>query len=1089
MRGRQPAPECLCDFAEPDGCHGGIDASSGTLRANRVSCVRSGRPNWMLRPSQRLIISLVAVLLLVLPFGNRIIQLYIDYLWFSTMGQSSVFLTTIGLRLATIAATSVLCFLLITPNLVIALLVARRTLRRFPARVIEIGGFGRGPFSSPSVFGGGLGMGTGADGPRPFADLASAIGGPDALRQGIERVPVGWVVTASTVASIVLGLGGGDAWELIARSWYASDFGVKDPLFGLDVSTYVFEIPVLRLGQSWLFFGLMIGTVAASCVYAVALFAVDPTFERVRFYLDTRARPMRTHLLAATAGLVALWGVSMWLGTYDVLTSRNDRMVGAFYSDIYARLPATQALALTLWLGSVLLIASIFRRNLSLLVPGAALFVAVLVLGRGFLPVLVQKLQVEPAEIAQEKPYIANNIAFTRRAYGLDGITEQLYPAEETIRPEDLRDAAQTMANIRLWDHRPLKDTYNQLQSIRPYYVFDDVDIDRYPIPARAASGNAEVDGRPVLRQVMLSARELAIDRLGAQAQTWVNQRLQYTHGYGVVVSPVNEVTPEGMPNFLVKDVPPNGGITIDRPEIYFGEQTPSYVVVNTKAEEFDYPRGDQNVFSTYTGTGGIRMASWWRRLALAWNLGDLNMLASSYLTSDSQLLMRRMVRDRVRRLAPFLKLDRDPYIVAAEGRLVWIIDAYTTSDRYPYAQRTVERGTDADPSTLRGGSASDTARTSGAGREAVAPTFTMPRIYNYIRNSVKVTVDAYDGTVTFYLVDTTDPIVLAYARMFPTLIRPISEMPAALRSHLRYPVDMFQVQSNVLNTYHVQDPQVFYNGEDVWTVAAEIVGDRRQPVQPYYVTMRIPGETREEFLLMLPFTPSNRDNMIAWLAARSDGAEYGKLVLFKFPKDRLVYGPAQIDARIDQDPAISSQLTLWNQQGSRVIRGHLLVIPIGASTLYVEPIYLQAETSKMPELKRVVVASGNRVIMEPTLEEGLTKLFVTDGSQVPPGGSVVSPSIMTGISGTTARTGVATPAARTTPAPTKTGAVTPVPTTLPSTSATGSAPVSRQTVRDARSAYDRALDALKAGDFSRFGTELRSLDERLRELERASGQ
>ena len=1043
----------------------------------------------MLRPSQRLIIGLLVVLLLVLPFGNRIIGLYIDYLWFSSLGQSAVFLTTIGLRLATIAGTSVLCFILITPNLVLALSIARRTLRRFPARVVEVGGFGRGPFGPGSVFGGGIGIGSEDDGPRPFADLASAIGGPDALRQGVERIPMGWIVGASAIVSIILGLGGGDAWELMARSWYASDFGITDPLFGLDIAAYVFTIPVLRLAQSWLFFGLMIGTAGASCVYALSLFAVDPTFERVRFYLDTRARLMRTHLLGATAGLVALAGVSMWLGTYDVLINRNERMVGATYSDIYARLPATQALALTLWLGAILLVATIFRRNFSLLVPGAALFVAVLVLGRGILPVLVQKLQVEPAEIAQEKPYIANNIAFTRRAYGIDGITEKVYPAEEAIRPEDLRDATETMANIRLWDHRPLKDTYNQMQSIRPYYTFDDVDIDRYAIPARAGSATPAAGGPPVFRQVMLSARELAIDRLGAQAQTWVNQRLQYTHGYGVVVSPVNEVTPEGMPNFVVKDVPPTGAITIDRPEIYFGEQTPSYVVVNTKAEEFDYPRGDQNVFSTYSGTGGIRMASWWRRLALAWNLGDLNMFASSYLTSDSQLLMRRGIRDRVRRLAPFLKLDRDPYIVAADGRLIWIIDAYTTSDRYPYAQRTVERGTDADPMPVPGGTAPDTARTTGAGRETVAPTFTMPRIYNYIRNSVKITVDAYDGTVTFYLVDTTDPIALAYARMFPTLIRPISAMPEALRAHLRYPEDLFQVQSNVLNTYHVQDPQVFYNGEDVWTGAAEIIGDRRQPVQPYYVMMRIPGETREEFLLMLPFTPANRDNLIAWLAARSDGAEYGKLVLFKFPKDRLVYGPAQVDARIDQDPAISSQLTLWNQQGSRVIRGHLLVIPIGASTLYVEPIYLQAETSKMPELIRVVVASGNRVIMEPTLEDGLAKLFVTDAPEGSPGGSVISPSTATGTARATAPPGVAPPAARITPVPTNTGGATLVPTPQSTAPASGSAPVGRQTVRDARSAYDRALDALKAGDFSRFGTELRTLDERLRDMERASGQ
>lgn len=1020
----------------------------------------------------RLTVATVGLAILIAIFGSRLISLYIDYLWFGALSYEQVMLTTIAYRLGTIAAVAVFTFILVLPNLLVAIAIARRVLRRVPRAAYgdDSAPSGMGPFGGLGRAGGPRSI-FGDDGPRPFGDVSVSLGGPEAARTLVEGFPRSWVVGTVAIVSTVVGLGNGDAWEVIGRWLHSVPFGTTDPIFGHDIGLYVFTVPVLRFLAGWFTDAALISTAATLVVYGLVQYAIDPTFVFVRFHFETRARAIRTHLLALGALLATITGGQLWLGTYDVLLARNERIIGATFTDVYARLPATQALAVSAWLMAILLVATMFRRNFALLVPGAALFVAVLVLGRGIVPVLVQKLQVEPAELTQERPYLQNNIKFTRMAYGLDKIVEQLYPAEDALRPEDVEAGSATVASIRLWDHRPLKDTYNQLQSIRPYYVFDDIDIDRYSGLLAGPNG--------ARRQVMLSARELAVEKLGTQAQTWVNQRLQYTHGYGVVISPVNEVTTEGMPNFAVKDVPPTGAIAVGRPEVYFGEQTSAYVVVNTKAEEFDYPKGDQNVYSTYAGTRGIRIGSFLRRLAIAWNLSDLNLLVSSYLTDESQLLMRRNVRDRVKAVAPFLKLDRDAYIVAAGGRLTWVLDGYTTTDRFPYAQRTVDRVGETASATSTGSSASDSARGTNATRDQTLVPFLSPRAYNYIRNSVKITVDAYDGSIKLYLADPADPIIRTYQGIFPGLIQSIDEMPAELRDHMRYPEDLFQVQSQALTTYHVQDPQVFYNAEDVWTGASEVVGDRRQPMQPYWVTMRIPGETREEFLLMLPFTPANRDNMISWLAARSDGPSYGQLVLFKFPKDRLVYGPAQIDARIDQDPQISSQLTLWNQQGSRVIRGHLLVIPIGSSTLYVEPIYLQAETSRMPELKRVVVATGNRVVMEPTLEEGLRRLFSADE----PVANVATAAIR----GTTA----APP--RATPVPVTGGKAPAVATpaaraTVPASGAppvSGSTPVNRQTVRDARGAYDRAVDALKSGDFGRFGAELKNLDDRLRELDR----
>ncbi|MBA7688466.1 hypothetical protein ES703_96948 [subsurface metagenome] len=560
-------------------------------------------------------------------------------------------------------------------------------------------------------------------------------------------------------------------------------------------------------------------------------------------------------------------------------------------------------------------------------------------------PAVVQRFQVQPSELARETPYIEYNIQFTREAFALNRVEEQSFPAEETPSPEDIVQNEVTINNIRLWDSRPLKGTYNQLQSFRLYYDFHDVDVDRYII-----------DGE--YRQVMLSARELSAEKLPEEAQTWVNRRLQFTHGYGLALSPVNEVSTQGLPVLLVKDIPPIGDFNIERPEIYFGEKTNDYVIVKTKTEEFDYPMGDENVYSYYQGKDGVSLGSFIRRLVYAWQLGDFNILISGELTSESRVVYYRNIQERVNHLAPFLTLDSDPYLVVMEGRLFWIQDAYTTTDRYPYSEPL------------------------GDG-------------LNYIRNSVKAVIDAYDGSVTFYITDPEDALIQTYQVIFPKLFVPAGQMPESLRVHLRYPEDMFNIQASVYQTYHMRDARVFYNKEDLWTVPNELYFGREQPMEPYYVIMRLPDEEKAEFLLMLPFTPENKNNTIGWLAARCDGENYGKLLAYHFPKERLVYGPSQIENRIGQDTVITEQLALWGRGGSQVIRGNLLVIPLGKSVLYVEPVFLEAETGGLPQLKRVIVAAGEQIAMEPTLGESIAAIFLPEfisGDEAPPTEVVVIP-------------------------------------------------------------------------------------------------
>ncbi len=703
----------------------------------------------------------------------------------------------------------------------------------------------------------------------------------------------------------------------------------------------------------------------------------------------------RLHLLGLAALVLLLRGVGFWLDRYDLLYSRRGVVFGASYTDVNASLPVLGWLVVLALACAVACVVQMFRPGWRFLVAGLMVFVLFWVLGLGVYPALLQRFRVTPNELAAERPYIEHNIRMTREAYLLDRVAEKEFAAEENLTVAALERNRLTIKNIRLWDHRPLLVTYGKLQEIRTYYKFLDVDVDRYTV-------NGEY------RQVMLSARELSYKDLPSRG--WINERLTYTHGYGLVASPVNRISPEGLPEFFLKDIPPVGsGLPkVTRPEIYYGELGNDYVFVRTRSQELDYPSGDQNVYTRYSGRGGIPVNSLLAKLAFALRFGEVKVLLSDDLTAESRVMIYRDIGARVRQAAPFLRFDHDPYLVVTEsGRLVWMADGYTTSDRYPYAQ------------PARG--------------------------FNYIRNSVKATVDAYDGTVTYYIADPADPVVATYAKAFPGLLRPLAEMPTDLLAHIRYPEDLFAVQARMYAIYHMQDPQVFYNKEDLWTIPRLPQEGRDREMEPYFTIMRLPGEPKEEFVLLEGFNPSGRDNMIGLMAARADAPNYGRLIAYNFPKQKLVYGPRNIDARINQDPVISQQISLWNQQGSRVLRGSLFAIPIDQSLLYIMPLYLAAEQGgALPELRRVVVVYGNQIAMEPTLELSLQRIF---GGRV--SGEEVAPP--------PAAPGVATP-----------GAMESALTAL---------------VQRAWDAWQKAQEALRRGDWAAYGQEQKQLEEALRLL------
>ncbi len=820
----------------------------------------------------------------------------------------------------------------------------------------------------------------------------------------IRRLILLALVAGTIFLAVIFGAIAAGKWDIVLRFLNRESFGIEDPQFGKDVGFYVFTLPGLRAAYGWLMGAAVITTVIVAALYL---------FRYITSGADASAvRQTKIHLSALLVAVIALFIWRYWLNTFEINFSETGVVFGAAYTDIHARLVFLYVgMALGVITAAVLLI-SMIRGTIMLPIGAMIGWALIAIVGGAVYPASVQRLTVLPNELEKERQYLERNIEMTRIAFGLNEIEERPYPAEENVSAAEINaeENAETLGNIRLLDVRPLLQTYNQIQTIRPLYQFLDVDIDRYVI-----------DG--VRRQVMVSARELSPALLPVEAQSWVNQRLQFTHGYGAVVSPVNEVVQEGLPDILFGDIPVNdktaeGDFNVTRPEIYYGEQPDHYVIVKTSAQEFNYPVGDGNVQTVFEGDSGVGIGNIFRKLVFAWEFQDFNILISSSLGGDSRILWRRNIQERINSLAPFLTLDEDPYLVIVDGQFFWIQDAYTTTDRFPYSQPA-------------------------------------PAGYNYVRNSVKVVVNAYDGTTTLYLNDDSDPIIRSYARIFPKLFTPLDEMPTELREHLRYPEDLFLAQVNQYRTYHIQDPGVLYNKEDIWSIPRELFEDTEVLVEPYYVIMRLPGEDQAEFILILPLTPARRENTIAWVAARSDEPNRGKLLSFRFPTDSLVFGPRQIESRIDQDTAISGQFSLWNQSGSRVIRGNLLMIPIGNGIIFVEPIYLQAETSQLPELKRVIVVNGNEIAMEETLQESIEVIFG--------GASLTLPSLdPTGSPQPTTTQPTATPS----PAG---------PTPTPSTS--GPPSTLSELAAEASAAFERAQEALRAGDFATYGDEIAQVE------------
>jgi hypothetical protein len=848
-----------------------------------------------------------------------------------------------------------------------------------------------------------------------FVNLRLAASSFGSIRRRIsnieihEEIPSRWLTLMAIAAAAFLAFLFSAA---VSRHWLdvlvwmeRKPFDLVEPLFSRNLEFYIFTLPLLRLAQNLAFLLVVAALVILGVVYTTSG-GLEISENRIRF----RTGPLR-HVVAnlAILLLVLAWGYRLDL--YELLLSSRGVVYGASYADVHAQVLGYRVLVALSLAGFGVTVYDVVRGRYGLALTAMGALVIGMIVFKALYPGAVQQFEVEPNEINKEAPYISRNIAYTRQAFDLATI-EQL-PFEVGPRPtaETLRESNQTISNIRLWDWRPLLDSYSQLQEIRLYYEFEDVDVDRYDL----GQGS---------RQVMLSAREMAVEEL--PEETWQNQHLIFTHGYGLVMSPVNEVTVEGLPKFYLSDIPPvmhdslAGVLGVTRPEIYFGERTATYALAGTRVQEFDYPQGDQNMYAQYAGTGGLALDSWWRKALFGWYLSSLKILLTDAITEDSRLLLHRQIQIRVRRLAPFLQYDADPYLVLLDGRLLWIQDAYTVSDRYPYSE----------PVTAFG----DRMR------------------LNYIRNSVKVVVDAYHGSVTFYAWGTDDPILAAYRSVFPTLFTPAESMPDGLRAHLRYPQDLFSIQAEVLRSYHMEDPKVFYNREDLWNVPNEIYQGQPTAMVPYYVLLQLPDDDGLEFQLMLPFTPNRRDNMIALLAAKSDPDNYGRRVIYEFPKDRLIYGPMQIEARIDQDPIISEQITLWSQKGSSVIRGNLLVIPLGNTTLYVEPLFLQAQQSQLPELRRVIVTYGTVIVMEPTLEDAMLALIRrTAGSEAAREAERAGLVSREGDAGAEAGAGE--------------------PTTDAATGVTAPG-----LIVQANAAYDRAVAAQRAGDWAAYGEALEDL-------------
>lgn len=848
------------------------------------------------RPPRRRRFFLIVLLVIFVIFGSQAaLSYYVNALWFGSLGYGEVFRKTVSLE-----ATVFVVFFAATFFIIYGWFLALR-------RAYQ-----------PDLMSGGL----------------IFIGGQP-VRLPVARILTTIVAVISLVIAAITGASMMANWQTLALYWYAPQSGAPgDPIFGKPLHFYLFSLPAWQLIAGWL---LALAIIA--CVVAVFFLLITGS---IHILAGRRGRsiplPWRGFSIAFAFFLLVL-AMQVYLSRFQALTDQHTIFTGVTYADAHVTLTGLWIVSAALVAGAVIALFNLVstprvRWLVLSVVPAVVCYIVVLVVSW-----YVNNFVVKPNELVRERPYIAHNIELTRQAYGLDRVVQHEFPAETTPDAADPAHNQATLQNIRLWDWRALQDTLRQIQEIRTYYDFPDIDIDRY-----------QING--TMRQVMLAARELSVDKLPESSRNWINEKLIYTHGYGLTMNPVNGFTTEGLPTLILSNMPVQStvpGISVTRPEIYFGELTNTDVYVKTRQQEFNYPQGQTNSLTSYEGTGGIVLGGFLRRLLIAFEEGDIAKLPfSDDINSQSRLLMRRSIADRVTTLAPFLTYDADPYIVIGDdGRLSWMLDAYTTSSSYPYAS----------PQTLNNNP------------------------INYIRNSVKIVVDAYDGTTTFYVFDTKDPVIAAYRQMFPTLFKDAAKMPPDLHQHIRYPELLLKVQAAVYSLYHMTDPEVFYNREDLWTVASEVgmgeSGEQRTlSMEPNFVLMKLPGESSVEFVGILPFTPANRNNLIGWIAGRSDGSNYGTSVVYDFPKTKLVDGPLQIEARIDQNAQLSGQLTLWNQQGSHVRRGTLLVIPCGRALLYAEPIYLQAERSPMPELRLVVLALQDRLAYGPTFESAMRSLF-----------------------------------------------------------------------------------------------------------------
>ncbi|HWZ44612.1 MAG TPA: UPF0182 family protein [Candidatus Saccharimonadales bacterium] len=861
------------------------------------------------RRRRRLLVLLAAVVSFI--FGVSVaLSYYVDALWFGSLGYGDVFWKRQGVQWVVFAAFAVTTFLFLYGSFLALKRVHRTDL--WNSQTVLIGG--------------------------QIVTLP--------VEMGIRLIALG--------VSLVIGIGTGFSmmaeWPSLALYWHAPPAaGAADPIFGKPVDFYLFTLPVWQLLAGWL-----MTLAVVTCVAAVVFIFISASTRALAERRDSYSLlPWRGFSITFAFLLLAM-ALRVYIGRFERLFDGHTIFSGVTYTDAHVWIPGMLVICVALVLGALAAIVNglsvgRLRWLVTAVLPSAACYLVLQLCGW-----YVDSFIVKPNELARERPYIAHNIEWTRQAYGLDQFVQREFQAEGTVEAADRANNQATFQNIRLWDWRALQDTLRQIQEIRTYYDFPDIDIDRY-----------EINGS--IRQVMLATRELNVNKLPESSRNWINEKLIYTHGYGITMNPVNGFTPEGLPDLILSNMPVHatpGGPTVNRPEIYFGELTNTDVYVNTRQKEFNYPEGQANSVTSYQGKGGIILGGFLRRLVLAFDRGDITKLPfSDDVNSESRLLMRRNLRERISTLAPFLSYESDPYIVIGnDGRLSWIMDAFTVSDNYPYSSHyrpDRDRERDRDP-------------------------------VNYVRNSVKVVVDAYDGSTTFYVLDAHDPIIAAWRRVFPGLFKDASEMPPDLRKHLRYPELLLKLQASVYGLYHMTDPDALYNRQDLWTVASKTAADpsgaqTAQPMDPNFVLMKLPGESGMEFVEILPFTPANRNNLIGWMAGRSDGPHYGTSVIYNFPKTKLIDGPQQIEARIDQNAQLSGQLTLWNQQGSHVRRGTLLVIPSGRALLYAEPIYLQAERSPMPELRLVVLALQDRLAYGPTFESAMAALFGAGESSISP--------------------------------------------------------------------------------------------------------